>query len=74
MSHCTECRESVAASAERCPHCGYDASARYRGYATRSLIIGTVLTITVIGAVIGIPCIAWGVYCLVKAQSATVSD
>jgi len=56
---CLKCRSEISTEAERCPECGYDPSAQdNRG---RWLIpIGALLTMTVVGAIIGIPMILLG--------------
>jgi uncharacterized paraquat-inducible protein A len=68
---CAECRESLAEDADRCPNCGYHPHAELRNKAKWNAIIGTVLSITVIGLVIGVPMVLYAWYLLYKAHNAT---
>ena len=52
---CEQCRADIDPEASVCPHCGYDPAGDIESEATKRLIVGLVLTLTLVGAVIGIP-------------------
>ena len=51
---CRRCQEAVAEGADRCPHCNYDTNGHSRSRWVWG-IPGFILTMSVIGAPIGIP-------------------
>lgn len=67
MYICSECREEVAPGVKRCPNCGYHPSKE--GYWTLAVIqiIGLLFTVTVIGAIVGVPIQYWS-YKKMKAK------
>lgn len=58
---CLKCRSEISVEAERCPECSYEPNAEGSRGRWWFKTIGALLTMTVIGAVIGIPMlmIAW---------------
>lgn len=52
---CQRCQREILATARSCPECNYKPAARGRTARRIVYLVGVVLTITVIGAVLGIP-------------------
>lgn len=52
---CQKCHTGIPADAIGCPQCGYEPSAQGKTLRSILYIVGGLLTISVIGAVIGIP-------------------
>jgi hypothetical protein len=65
---CQKCKSEISTEADRCPECGYEPAAK--GGTTRwwMMFLGGLLTMTVIGAIIGIPMILVGYYATRKAR------
>jgi hypothetical protein len=57
---CDQCRASIDAKAVVCPHCGYNPAGQIEREAGKRILLGTLLCLTVIGGVIGIPLIVSG--------------
>lgn len=57
---CEECRAEISADASTCPHCGHDGRTSSGIVAVCAVLFGGVLTMTIIGAVVGVPMILWG--------------
>lgn len=72
MLICRECREEVAPEASRCPHCNYEATRDGYWTAVVVQIIGLLLTVTVIGAIVGLPLQWWSYKQMQAARNATV--
>lgn len=62
MGRCKNCQTEIDDNANECAYCGYDP--RANGQVARALFVfvGALLTMTIVGAVIGIPMIAVAVY------------
>ncbi|MEZ5318421.1 MAG: hypothetical protein R2752_13555 [Vicinamibacterales bacterium] len=60
---CAACREPVSVGATRCPHCRADLDRASVENKQRAglLLVGVLLSLTVIGAVIGLPLVFMGV-------------
>lgn len=61
---CLKCNESISTEAMRCPECGYEPRNRGKWGRVIGVLVGFVLTMTGIGAIIGLPML-WYLY---KAQ------
>jgi hypothetical protein len=57
---CQRCGSSISADAFKCLTCGYCPAKSVRWWGSICLIVGLVLTITFIGAIIGLPLIGYG--------------
>ena len=57
---CLKCRTEINAEAERCPACGYEPSSQ--GHPNLGMFIGGILTLTGVGAIVGLPLIALSVW------------
>jgi hypothetical protein len=55
---CAECREPIDAAASVCPHCGHDPAAAHQKAASRRLLAGGLLILTIVGSPLG----AWLVW------------
>ena len=66
---CKKCQSEISAEAIACPECGYEP--RNQGFYSRTVmaIVGIILSLTVIGAVVGVPLIIISVYAHWKNQS-----
>ena len=69
---CSECREPVKEDAKSCPHCGYSPGSEGKWGRGVAQIIGLILTLTVIGAIIGIPIQYLAYKSSKRARNATV--
>lgn len=58
---CEQCRADIDAAASVCPHCGYDPASRIEREAGKRILAGTLLCLTVVGGVVGIPLLISGV-------------
>lgn len=58
---CAECRAPIDPAATVCPHCGYDPAGKIRREAAARILVGTILCLTIIGGVIGLPLLYSGV-------------
>ena len=69
---CSDCQEEVNEGAQTCPHCGW--CPKYEKRKAGYLLIGggIVATVTLIGSVIGVPMIVYGIMQFHKAQELTV--
>lgn len=58
---CQKCASPIPTEAVRCPECGYEPSSEGARARFWGMLIGALLTATVIGAVVGIPLflLAW---------------
>ncbi len=54
---CGKCVSEISVEADRCPECGYEPRTDNKLGQTILLIIGVILTLTVVGAIIGLPLI-----------------
>jgi hypothetical protein len=72
MHICERCHEEVQPAADRCPHCGYEAARDGYWAAVIVQVIGLVLTLSVIGAPLGLPLQYWSYRKLKRLRSATV--
>lgn len=52
---CKKCTEEISTEAKRCPECGYEPSSHGRWWRQGGMLIGFILTITLVGAIVGIP-------------------
>jgi len=52
---CEKCDSEVSTNAERCPNCGYAPQAKGRTVRKLFFVFGMLLTLSVIGAPVGIP-------------------
>lgn len=68
---CEECRGEVDEQASTCPHCGHDPSSKIQSQARWRLGVGTLLCLTVVGAIIGIPLVISGLRHYSRAQEAS---
>jgi hypothetical protein len=57
---CQKCASTISTEATRCPECGYEPSAQGARARWWLIFLGALLTMTVVGAVIGIPMIVLG--------------
>lgn len=60
MATCQRCRGDIDADAMACPHCGWEP--RSRGHLGLVALVGVALTLTGVGAVVGLPLIAAAAY------------
>lgn len=73
---CRECREPISVEANRCPHCGHI------GVANKTILVsgvtiavGVFLSVSIIGAIIGVPMTLAGMLWLMKrAHESTPAD
>lgn len=56
---CEECRAEIDPEASTCPHCGHEGAEASKAPAVFGFLIGGVLTMTVLGAIVGLPIIWW---------------
>jgi uncharacterized membrane protein len=63
---CGDCREEIAAEASTCPYCGHKGQTGSGIVAVCAVLFGGILTMTIIGAVVGIPMVLWGLRGLKK--------
>lgn len=57
---CEECREEIDEEASTCPQCGHDGTTPSGMFSVVALVIGLLLTATLIGAIVGVPMAMWG--------------
>jgi len=57
---CLKCRSEISALAEKCPKCGYDPRIVEKGVGVFAIALGMLVSLTIIGALIGIPMIIVG--------------
>jgi hypothetical protein len=57
---CGKCASEISTEATKCPNCGYEAKTEASTGRSIMMIIGLLLTGTIIGAVIGIPLLYLG--------------
>jgi hypothetical protein len=57
---CEDCREEIDREASTCPHCGHDGTTPSGMFRIVAIIVGGLLTMTLIGAIIGLPMMWWG--------------
>jgi len=70
---CKECGEEIEENVRMCPECDYDAarSAKFWGYVL--IFIGSLASLTLIGALIGVPLIIIGLLMRLGAHDATAT-
>lgn len=68
-AECKKCKSEISTEAIACPECGYEP--RNQGFYSRTAmaIIGIIVSLTGVGAIIGIPLIVIAVYAHTKNQS-----
>lgn len=71
---CSKCQMGVPGSAEKCPECGYSAKWEQQKVGYFLIGAGAFITLTFIGAVIGVPMIVLGLKKFYDAQDLTVDD
>jgi len=54
-ANCQKCQSEIPVEATRCPECGYEPSTEGARARWWGMFIGAILTMTGIGAIIGIP-------------------
>lgn len=59
---CQKCRSAIPDDATRCSECGYEPSKEGKLAVTIFILLGAILTMTGVGAIVGIPMIAVGLY------------
>jgi len=57
---CEQCREEIDEMAEVCPHCGHEGGQARTTLAALLIIVGLLLTATMIGSIVGIPMVYIG--------------
>ena len=71
---CAQCKEEVNDGATKCPHCEYkpgDSMVLVGGVA---IAIGILISLTLVGAIVGVPMAAFGLYRLYKGSNLTVDS
>ena len=66
---CRRCQTAIPVDARRCPQCGYEPASEGSAGRTVLLVLGALLTLSVVGAVLGIPLMAYAFYARRKAQA-----
>lgn len=74
MVVCAKCQEQIKEEATTCPHCGYAPGEDLKERGNKLLGWGFLATVTVIGAIVGIPMILGGLWNRRKAKSMTPAD
>lgn len=57
---CKECRADIEVNAQACPECGYNPGRRGKLSGIGLMIVGLLLSLTIIGAIVGIPLLIVG--------------
>ena len=68
---CEECREEISPEASTCPHCGHEGAEASKALAVFGFLIGGVLTVTILGAIIGLPILWWSLRKYSAAEDAS---
>lgn len=69
LGMCRRCRSEIAAAATRCPECGYEPAGEGSAGRTLLLVVGALLTVTVVGAIVGVPMMLYAFYARSKARA-----
>jgi hypothetical protein len=57
---CKECREGIEPDASACPHCGFRPVGGRNIIGVVCIILGGLLTLTLVGAIVGLPMMLLG--------------
>lgn len=66
---CDDCGESIDPSLLTCPHCGNEPQKAAKQSAYILIVIGAVLSVTVVGALVGVPMMLAGIAVLLAVHS-----
>ena len=71
---CARCSEQAELDTQKCPRCGYRPQKTMQVVGAIAMIIGLVISATIIGAIVGIPLVGFGVYRLFKGKDITIES
>lgn len=74
MGNCAECDAAIDADLAECPECGYNPSSNARDWGVIGILFGAGLTLTGVGAIIGIPVIFFGIGYWIGHFGATAAE
>lgn len=67
-SQCLKCAEEISTEATKCPACGYEPRQGYESEAGMAKLWGFLISLTIVGVIIGIPLWWHGMKCQKKAR------
>jgi hypothetical protein len=70
--NCPQCKEEVKHEAHKCPHCDYHAGEKDGKIGVIIALAGAVLSLTLIGSILGIPLVIYGLYKALKSNRKTM--
>ena len=68
QSPCLKCAEEISTKATRCPNCGYEPKRGYESEAGIAKLWGFLISLTIVGVIVGIPLWWYGMKCQKKAR------
>jgi len=71
---CAQCEKEVDDGTTKCPHCEYTPYSKMVFSGISAVVVGALLSLTVIGAVIGIPMVVVGLYRMYESSNVTVES
>ena len=71
---CAQCEQKVDDGTTKCPHCEYTPHSKMVFNGIAMIVVGTLLTLTVLGAVFGIPLVVIGLYRMYESSNVTVES
>lgn len=71
---CAQCEKEVSDTTTRCPECGYTPYSKMVFVGISMVVVGILISLTVIGAVFGIPLAVVGLYRIYESSNVTVDS